>query len=89
MQNKILRLPAVVTQCGLSRSTIYSRISDGLWPKGVNLGPRAVGWPLNEVIALNNARIAGKSDEKIRALVAKIEATRKAPLSDSQNHGGS
>ena len=31
-----------------------------------------------EVAALNAARIAGKSDEEIRALVVKLEAARKA-----------
>jgi prophage regulatory protein len=39
---------------------------------------RAVGWPSEEVQALNAARIAGKSDEEIRALVVKLEAARKA-----------
>jgi prophage regulatory protein len=36
-----------------------------------------VGWPSNEVEAINTARIAGKTDEEVRALVAKLEAARK------------
>lgn len=76
----ILRLPAVKSQSGYSRSTIYLRISQGLWTKQVSLGPRCVGWPSSEVAALNAARIAGKPDEEIRALVAKLEAARKAAL---------
>ena len=36
------------------------------------LGPCCVGWPANEVAALNAARIAGKSDEDIRALVGLV-----------------
>ncbi len=40
----ILRLPAVKTSTGLSRSTIYLRITQGTFPKPVNLGGRAVGW---------------------------------------------
>ncbi len=78
MLQTILRLPAVKSESGLSRSTIYLRISQGLWPKPVNLGARAVGWPSHEVEVLNAARIAGKSDEEIRALVAKLETARKA-----------
>jgi len=39
---------------------------------------RATGTPDNEVDALIAARIAGKTDEEIRALVAKLEAARKA-----------
>lgn len=76
----ILRLPAVKSQSGYSRSTIYLRISQGLWTKQVSLGPRCVGWPAHEVAELNAARIAGKSDDAIRALVAKLEAARKAAL---------
>ena len=78
MSQTIFRLPAVKSESGYSRSTIYLRISQGLWTKQVSLGPRCVGWPAYEVAALNAARIAGKSDEEIRALVAKLEAARKA-----------
>ncbi len=77
MKSIILRLPAVKFQSGLSRSTIYMRITQGLWTKPVSLGARAVGWPSNEVDAINVARIAGKSDNEIRDLVSKLEAERK------------
>ncbi|RTZ73182.1 MAG: AlpA family transcriptional regulator [Gammaproteobacteria bacterium] len=40
----ILRLPSVKARTGLSRSTIYLRISEGRFPKPVSLGGRAVGW---------------------------------------------
>ena len=77
MTRTIFRLPAVKAESGYSRSTIYLRISQGLWTKPVSLGARAVGWPQDEVAALNAARIAGKTDEEIRALVAQLEAARK------------
>ena len=78
MTRTIFRLPAVKAESGYSRSTIYLRISQGLWTKPVSLGARAVGWPEDEVAALNAARIAGKTDEEIRSLVMKLEAARKA-----------
>ena len=40
----ILRLPNVKARTGLSRSTIYLRISEGSFPKPISLGERAVGW---------------------------------------------
>ena len=40
----ILRLPEVKKITALSRSTIYARISEGTFPRAVNLGGRAVGW---------------------------------------------
>ena len=78
MANTILRLPAVETETALRRSTIYNRITQGLWTQPVRLGPRSVGWPASEVEAINAARIAAKSDEQIRALVAQLHAARKA-----------
>jgi len=72
----ILRRKQVQAECGCSRSTIYQRISQGLWPKPVSLGPRAVGWPAREVAAVNEARIAGADDSRIRALVQRLELAR-------------
>ncbi|MHB1619701.1 MAG: helix-turn-helix transcriptional regulator [Sulfuricella sp.] len=80
LQTTICRLPVVKAESGLSRSTIYLRISQGLWTKPVSLGARAVGWPSSEVAAINAARIAGKTDEEIRTLVAQLEAARKTDM---------
>lgn len=77
MVTTLLRLPALISETGYSRSTIYLRIAQGLWPKAVSLGPRMVGWPANEVATMNAARIAGKTDDEIRTLVARLEAARK------------
>ena len=77
MSQRILRLPAVKSESGLSRSTLYLRITQGLWTKPVSLGARAVGWPAGEIANLNAARIAGKTDAEIRALVIKLQADRK------------
>jgi prophage regulatory protein len=77
MANTILRLPTVIQETGYSRSTIYLRIVQGLWTKPVSLGPRAVGWPSNEIEALNAARISGKTDAQIRELVESLHTKRK------------
>ena len=44
MEQMILRLPKVKAITGLSRSTIYLRMSEGAFPKHISLGSRAVGW---------------------------------------------
>lgn len=41
---RILRMPEVVARTGLSRSTIYARMSEGTFPPQISLGGRAVGW---------------------------------------------
>lgn len=78
MSQKILRLPVVLNERGRSRSSHYLDIQQGLFTRPVSIGLRAVGWPSNEVAALNAARIAGKTDEEIRSLVEKLEAARKS-----------
>ncbi len=47
--HNILRLPAVKTRTGLSRSTIYLRISEDSFPRPISLGGRAVGWIESEI----------------------------------------
>jgi len=44
-----LRRKQVETRTGLSRSMIYQYIKDGVFPKPMPLGPRAVGWLESEV----------------------------------------
>ena len=49
MMHNIMTLPAVMARTGLSRSTIYLRISKGCFPRSISLGGRAVGWIDTEV----------------------------------------
>jgi prophage regulatory protein len=58
MTYNILRLPQVKSQTGLSRSAIYQRISDGNFPKQINLGGRAVGWLAADVENWIKQRVA-------------------------------
>jgi prophage regulatory protein len=74
----ILRRRQVEAETGYSRSTIYLRMSEGLWPRPVRLGPRCVRWPASEVAETNAARIWGLGDDQIRALVRELEAARGA-----------
>ena len=41
---RILRLPDVELRTGFKRAHIYSLISQGRFPKSIQLGSRAVGW---------------------------------------------
>lgn len=74
----ILRLSVVKSKSGLSKSTLYEFIKQGLWTKQVIIGKRAVGWPSSEVEAINAARISGQTEKEIRELVLWLEAGRKA-----------
>ncbi len=76
MTTSIFRLPQVKSHSGLARSTVYLRISQGLFTRPIQIGGRAVGWPATEVDALNSARISGLSDDEIRLLVQRLESQR-------------
>jgi prophage regulatory protein len=49
LQHKLLRLPEVKATTGLSKSTIYARISEGTFPKQISLGPRLVVWVESDI----------------------------------------
>jgi len=44
MQQRILRLPEVISRTGLSRSSIYLKISKNEFPSQINLGERMMGF---------------------------------------------
>jgi len=78
MATKLLRRPKVTDITGDPNSTLYDKIGKGTFVPSVKIGPRSVGWPEDEVYAINDARIAGKTEDEIRALVVKLVAARKA-----------
>ncbi len=51
MTSTILRLQAVKSRTGLSRSSIYLKMSQDIFPKQIFLGERAVGWVESEIEA--------------------------------------
>jgi prophage regulatory protein len=76
---QILRMQAVKAETGhRSHASIYNAVRAGMFTKPVQIGPRSVGWPSEEVQAINAARIAGKSDADIKALVNRLHAKREA-----------
>ena len=57
MAKIVLRLPTVKQRTGLGRSTIYSRIALGKFPRPIRLGERCVGWLENDIEAWLDERI--------------------------------
>ena len=75
---KLLRLFDLKQAFGIGKTTAYAWLRDGLLTPPVRLGRRMVAWPDNEVNALVAARILGKSDDVIKALVIQLMADRQA-----------
>lgn len=63
-QETLLRKPRVLEMTGWSNSTLYNRISAGLFKPGVKVGPRIVAWPQSEVEAYIQARISERDTQQ-------------------------
>lgn len=50
--DRIARLREVLTILGLSRTAFYRGMNEGTYPRPVQLGKRAVGWPLSQIEAV-------------------------------------
>lgn len=77
-QQPLARLPAVLTATADSRTGLHYKMAEGIFPKPVKLSTagRAVAWPVREVNAVLEARVAGQRDDQVRALVARLHAAR-------------
>lgn len=73
---KIIRRPDVLNNTGWSKSTLYNRLKDGLFPPAIDLGARAKGWYDLEVSKTIQAMIAGYSDQQLKDLVSDLVANR-------------
>jgi predicted DNA-binding transcriptional regulator AlpA len=51
-KTRLLRLKEVLRLTGLSKSTWYTGIKSGRYPRGVKLGPRIRAWPEHAILTL-------------------------------------
>lgn len=79
---RIMRLTEVIQTTGLARSSIYSRMSEGGFPRPVSLGARSVGWVSEEIQDWVEARI------QERDMASGIEVAGGVPpyWSDGKSH---
>jgi len=61
---RIMRLKEVIEKTGLSRSTIYNLISQGKFPKQIDLGARSVGWVDTEIEEWLEVKIAHRNAQE-------------------------
>jgi prophage regulatory protein len=74
---KIIRRPEVLELLRISRSNLYQKIDQGLWPAPIQLGARAVAWLSSENEQVLAAMIAGQNQYEIRELVKTLVEKRK------------
>ena len=74
---KLIRIWDVTSATGLARSTVWLKVKLLLLPPPVKIGARAVAWSSLEIARINEARIAGASEDEIKDLVQRLVAGRR------------
>lgn len=70
----VVKQHSVLKQFAFSKSTFFTQINQGLMPKPISLGCRAVGYLQHELDAVLSSRIAGMNNEQIKELVQSLMA---------------
>ncbi|PAY01861.1 transcriptional regulator [Pseudoalteromonas sp. HM-SA03] len=73
---KIIRRPEVLSKTGWSKSTLYNRLKEGLFPTPISLGARSVGFVESECDRVIQAMIAGYSEQQLKDMVQSIISSR-------------
>ena len=74
---QIMRLAEVLAMTRLSKTTLWHRTRDKLFPPSFKLGGTSSGYLKHEVIAVINAMAIGASDKELKALVKHLLEQRK------------
>ena len=63
IRRRLVRLPEVLAIVGVSKSTLYAWVENGLFPAPVRLGPRAVAWRACDVARWLESRPSARSSQ--------------------------
>ena len=74
---QIMRLNEVLAMTQLSKTTLWHRTRDKLFPPSFKLGGTSSGYLKHEVIAVINAMATGSSDKELMSLVERLVELRK------------
>ena len=72
-----INLENILSELGISRTTMYQRIRAGTFPEIVKLGTRSLGWSSEELQDVVNAIRAGLTDDEMQELVHEIHKGRR------------
>lgn len=79
---KLIALRTLMEKTDSARSTLAEFQSRGLIPRPIRFGRRNL-WPEHEIDAVIAAKLAGASNDEIRALVDELHEARKAGGSEA------
>jgi prophage regulatory protein len=61
---RLIRLEEVKRRTGFQKSSIYNRITEGIFPRPVPLGARAVAWVEDEIQEWIDSRISERDNRR-------------------------
>lgn len=71
-----VRLPELLEQLAVGKTTLYARIKQGTFPPPVKFGERVSAWPEHEVNTVVNAHMRSATKEDLQKLVAQLMIAR-------------
>ena len=71
-----IALDKVLNRLDSSKSTIYAKMGQGLFPSSIKIGERRVVWLEHEIDAMMREYVTRPSQEELRAFVKSLEAKR-------------
>jgi prophage regulatory protein len=70
----ILRINKVLSRLGISRTTLYRWMDEGIFPKPFHLGPNAIGWREEDINQWEWSAKYGPEQSKSAKGVEKVDA---------------
>ena len=71
-----IALDNVLARMNGSRSSLYAKMGQGLFPSSIKIGERRVVWLEHEIDAMMREYVTRPSQEELRAFVKSLEAKR-------------
>ena len=78
MNLRYIPIANVLARMNGSRSSLYVKMNEGLFPASVKVGERRVAWLEHEVDAMMAFYVSCPSQEELKAFVKSLEAKRLA-----------
>ncbi len=73
-----VRLPELLEQLAVGKTTLYARIKQGTFPPPVKFGERVSAWLEHEVNTVVNAYMRSATKEDLQKLVAQLMIARRS-----------
>lgn len=73
-----VRLPELLEQLAVGKTTLYARIKQGTFPPPVKFGERVSAWPEHEVDTVVIAYMRSATKEDLQKLVAQLMIARRS-----------